>query len=160
VGAAHREESTSNCLPHGVPKIDTNLPFKIIQEPGLVVILYEVGRFRQIFLDGRTLPKDPNPTWLGYSVGWWDGDALVIDTAGFNGKTWLDSVVGHPATDALHVIERLRRRDFGHLDIEVTVDDPKAYTRPCTVTLPTEFNDTELLEYVCDENEKDVRHMK
>ena len=126
-----------------------------------MVILYEVfGQFRQIFLDGRTLPQDPNPTWLGYSVGRWDGDTLVVDTSGFNGKTWLD-VRGHPTTEALHVTERFRRRDFGHLDIQLTIDDPKAYTKPWTVNLlPLHFDgDNELLEDVCNENEKDLKHM-
>jgi hypothetical protein len=152
----------AGCLPPGVPVLNTgNRSLKIIQEPSLVVILYEVfGQFRQIFLDGRTLPKDPNPTWLGYSVGRWDGDILVVDTAGFNGKTWLD-VRGHPTTEVLHVTERFRRRDFGHLDIQLTIDDPKAYTKPWTVNLlPMEFDgDNELLEDVCNENEKDLKHM-
>jgi len=97
-------------------------------------ILYEDSKeFRQIFLDGRTLLKDPNPTWLGYSVGRWDGDTLVVDTTGFNGKIWLD-VAGHPATDALHITERFPRRNFGHIDLQLTIDDPKAYTKPWTVT--------------------------
>ena len=152
----------ARCLPPGVPVLNTgNRSLKIIQEPSLVVILYEVfGQFRQIFLDGRTLPKDPNPTWLGYSVGRWDGDTLVVDTSGFNGKTWLD-VRGHPTTEALHVTERFRRHDFGHLDIQLTIDDPKAYTKAWTVNLlPLHFDgDNELLEDVCNENEKDVKHM-
>jgi len=150
------------CLPPGIPTLETNpdYPFKIVQESDVVVILYELmSGFRQVFLDGRILPKDPNPPWLGYSVGRWDGDVLVIDTTGFNGKTWLD-VTGHPSTDALHLTERFRRRDFGHLDLELTIDDPKAYTRPWSVSLPKFlFPDTELLEFVCNENEKDVKHM-
>jgi hypothetical protein len=152
----------ARCLPPGVPVLNTgNRTLKIIQETDLVVILYEVfGQFRQIFLDGRTLPEDPNPTWLGYSVGRWDRDVLVVDTTGFNGKTWLD-VMGHPTTEALHVTERFRRRDFGHLEIQLTIDDPKAYTKPWTVTLqPMQLDpDDELLEYVCNENEKDLKHM-
>ena len=152
----------SRCLPPGVPVLNTgNRSLKIIQEPDLVVILYEVfGQFRQIFLDGRTLPSDPNPTWLGYSVGRWDGDTLVVETAGFNGKTWLD-VRGHPTTEALHVTERFRRRDFGHLDIQLAIDDPKAYTKQWAVTLlPLQFDpDNDLLEDVCNENEKDLKHM-
>jgi hypothetical protein len=96
--------------------------------PGLVVILYEfLGEFRQTFLDGRSLSKDANATWLGYSVGKWQGDVLVVYSTGFNGKTWLD-VAGHPSTDALNITERFRRRDFGHLDLQITIDDPKAYT--------------------------------
>jgi hypothetical protein len=155
------EESNANCLPQGVPRIDaTPNPFKIVQEPDLIVILYEAfGQFRQIYLDGRALPKDPNPTWLGYSAGRWEGDTLVVETTGFNGKTWLDQA-GHPATDALHVTERYHRRDFGHMDIQVTIDDPKAYTKPWTVTEPIELlPDTDLIEFVCNENEKDLKHL-
>jgi hypothetical protein len=152
----------ARCLPSGVPVLNTgNRMLKIIQQPDLVVMLYEVfGQFRQIFVDGRTLPKDPNPTWLGYSVGHWDGDVLVVDTVGFNGKTWLD-VMGHPATEALHVTERFHRRDFGHLDIQLTIDDPKAYAKPWTVTLqPMQLDpNNELLEDVCNENEKDLKHL-
>jgi hypothetical protein len=160
-GVHASEESNANCQPQGVPRINaTPNPFKIIQDPDLVVILYEAfGQFRQIFIDGRELPKDPNPTWLGYSVGKWEGDTLVVRSTGFNGKTWLDQM-GHPTTDALQVTERFRRRDFGHLDIEATIDDPKAYTKPWTVTEPMALlPDTELLEFVCNENEKDLRHL-
>jgi hypothetical protein len=155
------EESNANCEPPGVPRIDnTPNPFKIVQEPDMVVILYEAfGQFRQIFLDGRKPPVDANPTWLGYSVGRWEGDTLTAETAGFNGKTWLDQA-GHPITDAARVTERFHRRDFGHMDLQITIDDPKAYTKPWTVTeamvlLP----DTDLIEYVCNENEKDLRHL-
>ena len=161
-GAHASEYPGANCLPSGIPILEPqpSYPLKIIQEPDLVVILYEVyGVFRQIFLDGRTLPKDPNPTWMGYSVGRWDGDTLLVETAGFNGRTWLD-LAGHPSTDALHITERFRRRDFGHLDIQLTIDDPKAYTHPWMVTFLMQFlADTELLEYVCNENEKDRKHL-
>lgn len=160
-GYQQKERPDANCIPLGVPQYyDFGEPFKIIQEPGLVAILYEhFGWFRQIFLDGRPLPQDPNPTWLGYSVGQWEGDTLVVETTGFNGKKWLDQR-GHPSTDALHTTERFRRRDFGHLDIEFTVDDPKAYARPWTLKLPQLlYADTELLEFVCNENEKDRKHM-
>jgi hypothetical protein len=117
-GSLASESPPAHCLPLGIAIADhTFSPFKIIQESDLVVILHEAqGDFRQIFLDGRTLPKDPNPTWMGYSVGRWDGDILVVDSAGFNGKVWLDAV-GHPATEALHVTERFRRRDFGRLEV-------------------------------------------
>jgi hypothetical protein len=155
------ESPITQCLSLGLPIADNSaLPFKIIQESGLVVILNEgLGLFRQVFLDGRMLPKDPNPTCMGYSVGRWDEDTLVVDSAGFNGKVWLDPT-GHPTTDALHITERFRRRDFGHLDLELTVDDPKAFTRPWSVNLPKLlFPDTELLEFVCDENEKDLKHL-
>jgi hypothetical protein len=132
----------------------------VLIAPGMVVILYEaVHSFRQIFTDGRPLPKDPNPTWLGYSIGRWDGDTFVVETAGFNDKGWLDNG-GHPATDALHVTERFRRRDFGHMEIQFTIDDPKAYTKPWNVTMPLALlPDTELLEYICNENNKDLEHL-
>jgi hypothetical protein len=161
--AGQSEWPSARCLPYGVPLpylLSVFYPLKIIQEPDLVVILYELlGGFRQFFLDGRALPKDPNPTWMGYSVGRWDGDLLVVDSTGFNGKTWLDAG-GHPSTEDLHITERFRRRDFGHLDVQLTIDDPKAYTKPWTVNLPMHLSvDTELLEYVCNENEKDAKHM-
>jgi hypothetical protein len=119
------------------------------------VILYEaVQSFRQIFTDGRTFPLDPTPTWFGYSVGHWEGNEFVVPTTGFNDKGWLDNN-GKPATDALKVTERFRRKDFGHMDIMITIDDAKAYTKPWTVTLPlTYLSDTELLEYICNENNK------
>ena len=122
--------------------------------------MYEAfGIYRQVFMDGRELPKDPNPSWMGYSVGKWDGDALVVETSGFNGKTWLDQA-GHPATEALHVTERFRRPDFGHLNIEVTINDPKAYTKPWTVTEGMQLlADTDLLEFVCNENNRDLPHL-
>jgi hypothetical protein len=158
-----REKPDANCLPLGLPQTYTSptFPFKIIQESNLVVILYELfEQFRQIFLDDRSLPKDPNPTWLGYSVGRWDGDVLVVDTNGFNGKKWLDQRAGHPSTDALHFTERFRRRDFGHLEIQLTIDDPKAYTKPWTATFSFHLSpDNELIEFVCNENEKDLKHM-
>jgi hypothetical protein len=160
-GLQAKERPDTHCIPLGASLGYTgDLPKKIIQEPGVIVILYEGdGAFRQIFLDGRPLPQDPNPTWMGYSVGRWEGDTLVIETTGFNGKKWLD-LRGYPSTDALHTTERFRRRDFGHLDIEFTVDDPKAYTKPWTLKLPQLlYADTELLEFVCNENEKDLKHM-
>ena len=161
--AGQKEQPPAHCLPPGIPILDAagaGYPLKIIQEPALVVILYEaMGTFRQVFLDARTLPKDSNPRWMGYSVGRWDGDTLVTDTAGFNGKMWLD-LSGHPSTDALYITERFQRRDFGHLDLQLTIDDPKAYTKPWTVNESWQiFPGTELLEYVCNENEKDVKHM-
>jgi hypothetical protein len=136
------------------------VPYKFIQTPGTVVILYEAfNLWRQVFLDGRELIDDPNPTWLGYSTGRYEGDTLVIETRGFNGKSWLDSA-GLPATEKLHVTERIRRKDFGHLEYRVTIDDPGAYTRPFTVTEdPILQLDTELLEFICAENEKDLKHM-
>jgi hypothetical protein len=160
-GAHSAEEPDANCLPQGVPKIDTApAPWKVMEYPGVVLILYEAfGNYRQIFTDGRPLPQDPNPAWFGYSIGKWEGDTLVVDSIGFNGKVWLDQV-GHPSTDALHVIERYHRKDFGHMTIQVTIDDPKAYTRPWTVTEdPHYLADTELLEFDCNENNRDVQHL-
>jgi hypothetical protein len=160
-GAHAAEESDANCLPQGVPKINvTPVPFKIVQNPEEVIILYEAfGIYRQIFMDGRELPKDPNPSWMGYSIGNWNGDALVVQTSGFNGRTWLDQA-GHPATEALKVTERFYRPDFGHLKIDVTIDDPKAYTKPWTVTESMQLlADTDLLEFVCTENNRDLPHL-
>jgi hypothetical protein len=135
-------------------------PKKIIQTPGLLVMLWERNmEFRQIFTDARPLPVDPNPSWQGYSSGKWEGDTLVVQTAGFRDGLWADGF-GSPLTDAAKVTERIRRPNYGRMEVEVTVDDPKAYTRPWTVTLMSNIIlDTELLEqYLC-ENEKDVAHM-
>jgi len=151
-----KDDPTANCIVGGVPRSDlVGYPFKILQVPGMVAILYEaVHSYRQIFTDGRQLPKDPNPSWFGYSVGKWEGDAFVVQATGFNDKGWLDNG-GKPATDQLRVTERFIRKDFGNMDIQITVDDPKAYTKPWTVTQPLAYQaDTELLEYICNENNK------
>jgi hypothetical protein len=159
----HVDDPLARCLPHGVPRVNTNgmFPFKIIQTPTLVVILYEqLGLFRQIFMDGRTLGNDPNPSWLGYSTGRWDGDALVVDTSGFNDKTWLDTFKGRPASEMLHVQERFRRTSFGNMEVRARIDDPKAFTKPWTTTaqkMHLQLN-TEILEFSCNENEKDIQH--
>jgi hypothetical protein len=159
----HSDDPLARCLPHGVPRIGTSgvHPFRIVQTPTLVVILYEqLWLWRQIFVDGRELASDPNPTWLGYSTGRWDGDTLVVSTTGFNEQTWLDTSKGHPATGALRVTERFRRKDFGNLEIRITIDDPKAYTRPWNAVEELHLApDTELIEYICNENEKDIPHM-
>ncbi len=152
----------ANCLPQGVPKIDTTpLPFKILQEPDHIAVLYEAfDQFRQFFMDGRELPKNPNPQWFGYSVAKWDGDTLVVQSSGFNGKAWLDQV-GHPSSEALRVTERFRRRDFGHMEMQATIDDAMAYTKPWSFTQQlTLMADTDLLELVCNENNKDLPHLK
>ncbi len=156
-----KEDPDANCTLPGVPRIDSvPNPFKILQSPDEVVILYEAfTTYRQIFTDGRSLPEDPNSAWLGFSIGHWDGDTLVIESAGFNDKTWLDNA-GTPHSEDLHVTERYRRRDIGHLDIQITIDDPKTFLHPFTVTehehlLP----DTTLLEFICSENNKDVKHL-
>jgi hypothetical protein len=163
----HQGDPLAHCMPPGVPRIDTSNngealhPMKIVQTRSLIVLLYETSAnstFRQIFLDGRLLPKDPQPTWLGYSVGRWEGNTLVAETSGFNGRAWLDTRKGHPQTEAARVIERFTRRDFGHMTMEVTIDDPKAYSKTWTAKLPyTLLPDTELIETFC-ENEKDQAH--
>jgi hypothetical protein len=156
------DEPTAHCLPQGVLKGVSLavLPFKIVQTPLQLVILYEqFTQFRQIFTDGRPLPAERTPTWWGYSIGRWEGDSLVVEAAGFNDRTWLD-LNGTPHSDALHLTERYRRPDFGHLEIQFTFDDPKFYTRPWSVTMRFELiPDTELIEYVC-ENEKDLVHLR
>ena len=148
------------CLPAGIPQ--ANLipePFKIIQTPAVTVMLYEGNStFRQVHTDGRALPRDPQPTWLGYSVGKWDGDTLVVDTLGFNDQSWLDAF-GHTHTEALHVVERLTRRNFGVIELQVTLEDPKMYMKPATVKVNLLLHpDTELLENFC-ENERDAKRI-
>ena len=131
---------------------------KIVQTPGLVLILNPDLTYRQIFLDGRALEPAPNPSFMGYSVGHWDRDTLVVESFGFNDRTWLDHD-GHPHTEALRTTERYRRRDFGHLDIEVTLSDAAVYPRPWTVAVRAELlADTEMIEFVCNENERSLQH--
>ena len=135
-------------------------PIKIVQAPRETMILYEVGNLhRQIFADGRSLPKEFDfPAFLGYSAGRWEGDTFVVETAGFNDQTTLDGA-GHPHSDALHLTERFRRRDFGHLDWEMTFDDPKMYTKPFTIKVPHDLlPDDDIYEMFC-ENEKDSVHL-
>jgi len=150
-----------SCLPSGIPEKD-NIPdgLKIVQTPDLIVFLHDSRTiFRQIFTDGRPLPKNPQPTWQGYSIGKWDGDTLVVDTIGQNGKTWLD-MRGLPGTEDLHVIERFTRPTIGRMDILVTIDDRKAYTRPWDVKMAwTLVPDTDVIESICEENSKDLAHM-
>jgi len=166
----HRQRVASNsednpdahCLPLGVMQLHTHgQPRKMIQTPGVVVIIYEANSgLRQIFTDGRPLPKDAEPWWYGYSVGKWDGDTLVVESTSFRDLGWLD-VEGSPLTESGRIIERFRRPDYGHLEIEVTIDDPKAYTKPWTVKVYQRIlPDTELIEFVCGENERDDRHLK
>ena len=149
------------CLPLGILQMQTH-PFmrRMVQTPGFLAILHERNmEYRQIFTDGRPLPGDPNPSWNGYSSGKWDGDTLVVETIGMRDGLWAD-YNGSPITDAARITERFRRPNYGTLEIEVTVDDPKAYTRPWTVKLVQQILlDTDMLEYVCVENEKDLPHM-
>jgi hypothetical protein len=155
-----KDRPSGRCLPHSVTDFDAHfMPKKIVHTPGLLAMLFEsYHSYRQIFTDGRPLPEQRDPAWFGYSVGNWEGDTLVVHTVGVNDKTWLDDA-GHPHSDAMQITEHFRRPDFGHMQVEITVDDPKTYTRPWTVTIPWEYvADTELLDWVC-ENEKDVPHL-
>lgn len=147
------------CLPMGVPRIAGPYPWRFVQFPTHtkathLFLIFEgnIHSYRQIFMDGRKHPQDPDPTWFGHSIGWWEGDTLVVDSVGFNDKFWFDRR-GHPHTEQLHVIERWTRRDLGTLDREVTIDDPGAYSRPFTATYRATLQpDQELMEYICDEN--------
>jgi len=132
-----KDRPSERCLPRGVPSmmLARDHPWKVVQTPDAVIILFhESLHYRQIFTDGRPFPADPSPTWLGYSIGRWDGDALVAETIGLIDETWLDDG-GHPHSEALRVTERFRRRTVGAMDVDVTIDDPKAYTKPWTVTV-------------------------
>src|SRR5215471_17563548 len=151
-----KDSPFTGCLPAG-PSFNLNpvAMNRIVQTPSLILMLGEDLTYRQIFLDGRELPKDPNPSFMGYSVGRWEGDTLVVESNGFKERTWLD-FGGHPHSEDLRITERIRRRDFGHLDIEETLADSRIYPRPWTITILGELiADTEMLEYVCAENEKD-----
>ena len=152
----HVDDPYGYCLPLGVPRINLRSPFKILQTPSITAFLHEtyVGMtFRQVFTDGRPLPKpsESEPTWLGYSVGTWDGDAFVVESTGFRDRGWLSANQAYPNSDALHVIERFRRTDFGNMELTVTIDDPKAYVKPWTNRIALKYQpDTELLEAFCD----------
>jgi len=160
-----KEDPEANCLPTGVPR-HAPYPWRIVGEPDKanpthLFFLFEgnIHSYRQIFMDGRQHPKDPNPTWYGDSNGHWDGDTLVIDTIGFNDKFWFD-FVGHPHTEKLHTVERYTRTDFGTLKEEVTIDDPGAYTRPFTLHASHRLvPGDEIMEYICQENQKDTQHL-
>jgi hypothetical protein len=158
----NQESPSTRCVPQGIPRgdLDNYLPFKIIQTPAVVAVLYEQSNtYRQIYTDGRKLPVDPQPTWMGYSVGHWEGDILVVEATGFNNQGWLDAL-GHPQSEELRIRERFRRIDFGHMDLELTINDPKTYTKPFTVKArEVLIPDSDVLEYVCTENEKDRSHL-
>jgi len=156
-----KDAPRANCLPDPFPYYHMVDLARFVQTPGLIVILYQGTTnsvHRTIFTDGRKLPDDPNPAWMGYSVGRWEGDTLIVETAGFNDRSWLD-IEGHPHTEALHITERFRRRDFGHMDLEMTIDDPKTFTRPFSFRMDkTLMPDTDLIESVC-ENDRSIPHM-
>ncbi len=156
-----KESPISHCLPEGMPMVEmAPAPYKIVQMPGVTLMLYERDTtFRQVFTDGRKVPKDPQPSWLGYSVGKWDGDSLVVDSNGFNDRGWLDAR-GHAHSEDLRLTERFHRLNFGEMEVRLTIDDPKTYTRPFTITLQQRLlPDTDLLESFCAENEKDATHV-
>jgi hypothetical protein len=162
VARNNQDNPDAHCLPIGLMQLHTHPePRKMIQTPGLIVILYEANAgVRQIFTDGRPLPgNDAQPWWYGYSTGKWDGDALAVETSGFRDDVWLD-VEGSPLTEAGKMTERFRRLNYGNMEIDITVDDRKAYTKPWTVKVHHRIMlDTDLIEFVCQENEKDARHM-
>jgi len=155
-----RDDPVTHCLPGGPSEI-LNAMYRIIQSPNIVALLYEggTGRYRQIYMDGRNLPKDPNPTWLGYSVGHWEGDTLVVESAGFNDRSWLDRA-GHSHSENLRVTERFRRVDFGHMQFQITYDDPETLTKPLSISLAVTYAaDTDMLENVCNEDERDTARL-
>jgi len=156
-----KDDPVSRCLPGGIVKLHTTPQLrKFIQIPGLIVTLNEMdATYRQIFTDGRPLPPIGTPAFKGYSVGKWEGDTLVVESTGFPDGEWLDRN-GSPLTDAARITERIRRVNFGRMEIELTIDDPKAYTKPWTITMIHSIVlDTELMDYICTENEKDIGHM-
>ena len=155
-----RDDPVTNCRPGG-PSDMLNTMYRIVQSPTVVAVLYEgaMGRYRQIYTDGRKLPKDPNPTWLGYSVGRWEGDTLVVESAGFNDRSWLDRA-GHPHSENLRVTERFRRVNFGHMQFQITYEDAETLTKPLSLSLAVNYSaDTDILENVCNESESNQVHM-
>jgi hypothetical protein len=156
------EKPPTLCSPPAVPLTDlVPSPFKIVQTPGLTLVLYEGDTFyRQIYTDGRKHPVDPQPSWLGYSVAHWEGDSLVVESTGFNDRGPLDAM-GHFHSDALRVTERFRRRDFGHMEAQITVDDPKTFTKPVTINIGYHLlPDTDIFESFCTEAESDLAHLR
>jgi len=147
----------THCLPLGPADIFT--PYRIVQSPTVISVLFASGRYREIFMDGRPLPNDPNPTWQGYSIGHWEGDTLVVETTGFNDRGWLDQL-GHPHSESLRVTERFQRIDFGHMRLQVTLEDPQTFTKPLSISLTVNYSaDNSTLEYVCEEGERDADHL-
>jgi hypothetical protein len=156
-----KDDPEANCLPTGIPRI-APYPWTFATAPGRLYILFEgnIHSYRQIFMDGRPHPPDPNPTWYGHSVGRWEGDTLIVDTVGFNDKFWFD-FRGHPHTERLHTIERYTRKEYGTLVNEITIDDPGAYSKPFTVRFTASLMpDGEIIEYICQENENSARHLQ
>ena len=157
-----KDDPQAYCVLSGVPREDVvPYPFKILHTTNNeVLIAYEaLHTYRQVFLDAHLPIPDANPQWMGYSTGHWDGDTLVVETTGFTNEGWLDNS-GHPNSESLKVTERFHRRDYGHIDLSITIEDAKAYTKPWTVSFPLTLNpEGDLLEYICSENEKDLGHL-
>lgn len=152
---------TARCFPAGIPMGDLlPLPRRVIHTTGLLAVLYEgINPHRLVYLDGRKLPENPQPAWMGYSIGKWDGDVLVVESSGFSDRSWLDGI-GHLRSEATRITERIRRRDYGHMEIDVTIDDPMTYTKPFSIRYTqTLVPDTDVLEYICTENERDRTHL-
>lgn len=161
----HVDDPYGYCLPPGTPRIDfAGAPFRILQTAQVTALLYETVAsmtFRQVYTDGRALPAVSEPTWLGYSIGHWEDDVFIVETTGFRDGGWLDTLRGRPHSDALRVIERFRRSDYGHLELTITIIDPKAYLRPWTVRAPLELlPDTSLLESFCDSHDRTMDHRR
>jgi hypothetical protein len=156
-----KDDPEANCLPTGVPRM-APYPWRIVQDKTHFFFLFEgnIHSFRQIFMDGRKHPADPDPTWYGHSIGSWDGDTLVVDTVGYNDKFWFD-FAGHPHSEQLHTVERYTRTDAGTLVIETTIDDPVDYTKPFKMTFTSRVQPNgELTEYICQENQQDAQHLQ
>jgi hypothetical protein len=154
-----KDSPGAHCLPRGLTNAGALFPYKLVQTPTLLVMIFEddTPSHRQVFLDGRKHPKDPNPNWMGHSIGHWEGDVLVVDTVGFNDQSWIDTA-GHPHTEMLHVTERLHRVDLGHLEIEFTLEDPGAYSKPWVIKRVADLDTRdEVGEYVC--IDRDAAHM-
>jgi hypothetical protein len=153
-----KDDPQANCLPLPPPRA-TPYPWRMVVTPTHAFFLYEMYHYRQVFMDGRKHPEELDPSWYGHSIGWWEGDTLVVDTIGFNDKTWFDNR-GNRHSEKLHLVERFTRTDLGNMQVEYTVDDPGAYAKPFTVSFTAKLmQDTELLEYVCNENNQDVPHL-
>jgi len=157
----NKDAPGAHCLPRGLTNAGALFPYRLVQTPTLLVMIFEddVPSHRQVFLDGRGHPKEPNPVWMGHSIGHWEGDTLVVDTVGFNDKSWLDNQ-GRPHTEAMRIVERVHRADLGHLEIEFTIDDPGAYAKPWIIKRVADLDlDDDVGEYVCTEGEKDAPHL-
>src|SRR3984957_7513045 len=155
-----KDDPEANCLPSGIPR-GSPYPWRIAQTPGIYFIVFEgnIHSWRQIFMDGRKHPDDPDPTWYGHSIGHYEGDALVVDTVGYNDKFWFD-FAGHPHTEQLHTVERYTRKDLGTLQVDTEITDPGAYSKPFSISFTANLRPKEeLMEYICQENQVDAKHL-